>query len=292
MWEDLQRGRRTEIDYLQGVITAIADRHGLAGAAVAPHRGADQERGSRRQGFARADAGADPALRRYAGGHQDEADLRGPCDGSGTAGGAAMVHAAPPTVTPSPGYDAQAAGEPCRADRGRAGCARDQAGFAAPHQAQPRRHALKRGRMSPAYPQRARHRRARWLLELCRHRRGGGLCRRDQRLSTRARPACGEARQPSRRGRAPAGAGDGRERHRQPQRRRRIPLRVARLRKAIAAENIGAGFPTFSDMLKQWEASTGHRENLLIPGARRVGVAFVDNPKSPYRKFWAMVITN
>jgi len=29
MWEDLQRGRRTEIDYLQGVITAIADGHGL-----------------------------------------------------------------------------------------------------------------------------------------------------------------------------------------------------------------------------------------------------------------------
>ena len=29
MWEDLQRGRRTEIDYLQGVITEIADRHGL-----------------------------------------------------------------------------------------------------------------------------------------------------------------------------------------------------------------------------------------------------------------------
>ena len=29
MWEDLQRGRRTVIDYLQGVITGIADRHGL-----------------------------------------------------------------------------------------------------------------------------------------------------------------------------------------------------------------------------------------------------------------------
>ena len=29
MWEDLQRGRRTEIDYLQGVITEIAGRHGL-----------------------------------------------------------------------------------------------------------------------------------------------------------------------------------------------------------------------------------------------------------------------
>src|SRR5882757_9659757 len=29
MWEDLQRGRRTEIDYLQGVITRIAERQGL-----------------------------------------------------------------------------------------------------------------------------------------------------------------------------------------------------------------------------------------------------------------------
>jgi 2-dehydropantoate 2-reductase len=29
MWEDLQRGRRTEINYLQGVITEIADRRGL-----------------------------------------------------------------------------------------------------------------------------------------------------------------------------------------------------------------------------------------------------------------------
>jgi 2-dehydropantoate 2-reductase len=29
MWEDLQRGRKTEIDYLQGVITGIADRRGL-----------------------------------------------------------------------------------------------------------------------------------------------------------------------------------------------------------------------------------------------------------------------
>jgi 2-dehydropantoate 2-reductase len=29
MWDDLQRGRRTEIDYLQGVITAMAERRGL-----------------------------------------------------------------------------------------------------------------------------------------------------------------------------------------------------------------------------------------------------------------------
>jgi uncharacterized protein YkwD len=68
--------------------------------------------------------------------------------------------------------------------------------------------------------------------------------------------------------------------------------RVAPLRKSRAAENIGAGFISFSEMLMQWEDSAGHRANLLMPGARRVGVASVDNPKSPYRKFWAMVITD
>ncbi len=68
--------------------------------------------------------------------------------------------------------------------------------------------------------------------------------------------------------------------------------RVAGLRKTKAAENIGAGFVSFAEMLKQWEDSAGHRENLLMPGAKRVGVASVDNPKSPYRKFWAMLITD
>jgi uncharacterized protein YkwD len=68
--------------------------------------------------------------------------------------------------------------------------------------------------------------------------------------------------------------------------------RVSALHKSRAAENIGAGFLTFAEMLKEWEGSTGHRQNLLMAGARRVGVASVGNPKSPYRKFWAMVITD
>jgi uncharacterized protein YkwD len=68
--------------------------------------------------------------------------------------------------------------------------------------------------------------------------------------------------------------------------------RVAPLRKSRAAENIGAGYLSFAEMLKQWQESSGHRANLLMAGARRVGVASVDNPKSPYRKFWAMVITD
>jgi uncharacterized protein YkwD len=73
--------------------------------------------------------------------------------------------------------------------------------------------------------------------------------------------------------------------------------RVAVLRKSKAfrngaAENIGAGYLSFVEMLKQWEDSAGHRENLLMVGAKKIGVASVANPKSPYRKFWAMVITD
>ena len=68
--------------------------------------------------------------------------------------------------------------------------------------------------------------------------------------------------------------------------------RVAPLKRRLAAENIGAGFLKFEEMLKQWQDSRGHRENLLMQGAHRVGVAYVDNPKSPYRKFWAMLITD
>jgi uncharacterized protein YkwD len=73
--------------------------------------------------------------------------------------------------------------------------------------------------------------------------------------------------------------------------------RVAVLRKSKAfkngaAENIGTGYPGFAEMLKQWEDSAGHRENLLMVGARKIGFASVDNPKSPYRKFRAMVITD
>jgi uncharacterized protein YkwD len=68
--------------------------------------------------------------------------------------------------------------------------------------------------------------------------------------------------------------------------------RVAPLRKSRAAENIAAGFLTFAETLKQWKESAGHRANLLMPGAKKVGVASAANAQSPYRMFWAMVITD
>lgn len=68
--------------------------------------------------------------------------------------------------------------------------------------------------------------------------------------------------------------------------------RIGKLRDGKAAENLAAGEVTFRKTLKQWENSPGHRENLLMPGARKVGIASVSNPRSPYRMFWAMVITD
>ena len=69
-------------------------------------------------------------------------------------------------------------------------------------------------------------------------------------------------------------------------------LTQAAMRRSATSTPGGAGFLSFAEMLKQWEDSAGHRENLLLPGVRRVGVAYADNPKSPYRKFWAMLITD
>lgn len=68
--------------------------------------------------------------------------------------------------------------------------------------------------------------------------------------------------------------------------------RIGNLRKGLAAENIAAGFAGFAETLKQWENSAGHRQNLLMVGARKIGVASAINRKSPYGVFWAMIITD
>jgi hypothetical protein len=56
-----------------------------------------------------------------------------------------------------------------------------------------------------------------------------------------------------------------------------------------AAENIAYGYDGFPKTLDQWINSSGHRKNLLLPGATRVGVASVKSAKTR-RMYWAMVI--
>ena len=65
--------------------------------------------------------------------------------------------------------------------------------------------------------------------------------------------------------------------------------RIAPARAGRAAENIAYGYESFEKTLGQWIDSSGHRKNLLLHNASRVGVASAKDA-SGKRTYWAMVI--
>ncbi|CCD88397.1 conserved exported protein of unknown function [Bradyrhizobium sp. ORS 285] len=65
--------------------------------------------------------------------------------------------------------------------------------------------------------------------------------------------------------------------------------RVAPSKAGRAAENIAYGYDNFDKTLGQWINSAGHRKNLLLPKATKVGIASARNA-SGKRTYWAMVI--
>ncbi|UWU72775.1 CAP domain-containing protein [Bradyrhizobium sp. NC92] len=65
--------------------------------------------------------------------------------------------------------------------------------------------------------------------------------------------------------------------------------RVAPAGAGRAAENIAYGYDNFEKTLGQWIDSSGHRKNLLLHNASRVGIASAKNA-SGKRIYWAMVI--
>lgn len=65
--------------------------------------------------------------------------------------------------------------------------------------------------------------------------------------------------------------------------------RVAPAGAGRAAENIAYGYESFEKTLGQWIDSSGHRKNLLLHNASRVGIASARNT-SGKRTYWAMVI--
>ncbi|GJE55084.1 MULTISPECIES: CAP domain-containing protein [Methylobacterium] len=56
------------------------------------------------------------------------------------------------------------------------------------------------------------------------------------------------------------------------------------------AENLSAGSETFDQVLGRWKASPAHNSNMLMPQARRIGIARVDAPGSRYKRYWALVL--
>ena len=65
--------------------------------------------------------------------------------------------------------------------------------------------------------------------------------------------------------------------------------RIAPSRAGRAAENIAYGYDSFEKTLRQWVDSSGHRKNLLLHNASRVGIASARDA-SGKRTYWAMVI--
>ena len=65
--------------------------------------------------------------------------------------------------------------------------------------------------------------------------------------------------------------------------------RIAPARAGRAAENIAYGYESFEKTLGQWIDSSGHRKNLLLHDASRVGIASAKDA-SGKRTYWAMVI--
>ncbi|TXN21314.1 CAP domain-containing protein [Methylobacterium sp. WL9] len=63
------------------------------------------------------------------------------------------------------------------------------------------------------------------------------------------------------------------------------------LARGLKAENLGAGTATFDQTLAMWQASSSHKANLLLPEARRIGIAHSDASGSSYGRFWALVVS-
>jgi uncharacterized protein YkwD len=57
-----------------------------------------------------------------------------------------------------------------------------------------------------------------------------------------------------------------------------------------SAENLSAGSDSVSGAITRWKNSSGHNANLLMPQAKRIGLARADSPGHGYGHYWALVL--
>jgi uncharacterized protein YkwD len=67
-------------------------------------------------------------------------------------------------------------------------------------------------------------------------------------------------------------------------------LRTSGYNAKTAAENIGAGYHTLAEAFSGWRDSPPHRENMLLKGATRIGIAAVYTPASKYKVYWTLIL--
>ena len=69
-------------------------------------------------------------------------------------------------------------------------------------------------------------------------------------------------------------------------------LEAAHFKRAIAVENVSAGYHTLAEAFSGWRQSGPHNSNMLNPGVRRIGIATAYAPNTKYKVFWAMILTD
>jgi uncharacterized protein YkwD len=57
-----------------------------------------------------------------------------------------------------------------------------------------------------------------------------------------------------------------------------------------AAENVSAGYHTLAEAFSGWRQSPPHDRNLLMPQAKRMGIATAYAPGAKYKVYWALIL--
>ncbi len=58
----------------------------------------------------------------------------------------------------------------------------------------------------------------------------------------------------------------------------------------LAAENVGVGQASAGDAIEGWKKSPANSRNMLLPGAKHIGIAYEYKPDTQHKTFWALVV--
>jgi uncharacterized protein YkwD len=58
----------------------------------------------------------------------------------------------------------------------------------------------------------------------------------------------------------------------------------------LAAENVGVGQSSLQETIEGWKKSPPHSRNMLLPGAKHIGIAYEYKPDTKYKTFWTLVV--
>lgn len=73
-----------------------------------------------------------------------------------------------------------------------------------------------------------------------------------------------------------------------------LPRRLASngIDPSAAIENVSAGYSSLASAVQSWKDSPEHNRNLLFGPMRRMGIAAASAPKTRFKTFWSVIMTN